>query len=283
MTLNILATADLHGDATLYRALFALAAARRADAVIVAGDLLPHAIRSADALAVQRGFVTETLVPLMLAFHAAHPECAVLLIPGNDDWAAAVAALATAVPASWLQARARTVGGLTVAGYGCVPITPFSIKDFERRDMPTDRADPALFSKAFWSTADTIRQIAAADLDAQPSVAEELELLARASPTPTIYVTHAPPHASGLDLARGRRSLGSQAVRQLIEQQQPTLTLHGHIHEGPELSGKWAVQLGQTWCVNPGRDGGDLCAVLITLAAGAVVALEHTRYGALAL
>ena len=38
-----------------------------------------------------------------------------------------------------------------------------------------------------------------------------------------------------------------------IEKTQPLLTLHGHIHEAPELSGRYLDRIGATLCVNPGQ------------------------------
>ncbi len=42
-------------------------------------------------------------------------------------------------------------------------------------------------------------------------------------------------------------SVGSTAVRTLIEEVQPVLALHGHIHES-----KAVAKIGRTTCVNPG-------------------------------
>jgi len=79
-----------------------------------------------------------------------------------------------------------------------------------------------------------------------------------------VFMIHVPPHGSGLDTAplldenlrptvsAGdvlRGPVGSTAVRQLIEQYQPLLTIHGHIHEsGGER------KIGDTLCINPGSE-----------------------------
>ena len=42
-------------------------------------------------------------------------------------------------------------------------------------------------------------------------------------------------------------SVGSAAVRELIERYQPLLSLHGHIHESRAIA-----KIGKTTCVNPG-------------------------------
>jgi Icc-related predicted phosphoesterase len=79
-----------------------------------------------------------------------------------------------------------------------------------------------------------------------------------------IFMIHVPPHDSGLDTApildqnlrptvsAGdvlRGPVGSTAVRRIIEERQPLLSVHGHIHEsGGER------RLGTTVSVNPGSE-----------------------------
>jgi uncharacterized protein len=75
---------------------------------------------------------------------------------------------------------------------------------------------------------------------------------------------HNPPFSSGLDFAAeldanltpvlrgGRPSIvpvGSTAVRDTIKKYQPSVALHGHIHES-----KGAQRIGRTLCLNPGSD-----------------------------
>ncbi|MGH2406904.1 MAG: metallophosphoesterase family protein [Candidatus Limnocylindrales bacterium] len=75
-----------------------------------------------------------------------------------------------------------------------------------------------------------------------------------------IFNIHPPPYGSNLDAApeldanmryvAGGQALipvGSHAVREAINDYQPALSLHGHIHEG-----KGAVRMGRTLAVNPG-------------------------------
>ena len=83
-------------------------------------------------------------------------------------------------------------------------------------------------------------------------------------PRRAVFMIHVPPHDSGLDTApildenlrptvsAGdvlRGPVGSTAVRRLIEERQPLLSIHGHIHEsGGER------KIGSTVCVNPGSE-----------------------------
>jgi Icc-related predicted phosphoesterase len=93
-----------------------------------------------------------------------------------------------------------------------------------------------------------------------------LDALARQirDPRRAVFMIHVPPHDSGLDTAplldenlrptisAGdvlRGPVGSTAVRKLIENYQPVLAIHGHIHEsGGER------KIGQTLCINPGSE-----------------------------
>lgn len=105
-----------------------------------------------------------------------------------------------------------------------------------------------------------------------PREESEDELLARLhalaqqvrDPSRAIFMIHVPPYDSGLDTApildenlrptisAGdvlRGPVGSTAVRRIIEEYQPVLSVHGHIHEsGGER------KIGKTVCINPGSE-----------------------------
>jgi Icc-related predicted phosphoesterase len=96
-----------------------------------------------------------------------------------------------------------------------------------------------------------------------------------APPERTIYNFHCPPYGSGLDDApeltedlrpkHGGRSIvpvGSTAVREAIEEGQPALALHGHIHEA-----RGNTRIGRTLCINPGSsyEQGQLLGAVVDL------------------
>ena len=81
---------------------------------------------------------------------------------------------------------------------------------------------------------------------------------------PSVVNFHNPPYGSGLDTAPeldanlkpvlhgGRPSfvpVGSRAVRDAIKRYQPSVGLHGHIHES-----RGAQKIGRTLCPNPGSE-----------------------------
>lgn len=94
-------------------------------------------------------------------------------------------------------------------------------------------------------------------------------------PERVIFNFHCPPYGSGLDDAPGvnpdlspkhgghaPEPVGSTAVRTAIEETQPALALHGHIHEA-----RGHTRIGRTLCINPGSayEQGDLNGALIDL------------------
>ena len=96
-----------------------------------------------------------------------------------------------------------------------------------------------------------------------------------APPEKTIFSLHCPPYGTGLDDApelteemdlrnAGHSTIpaGSTAVREAIEELQPALSLHGHIHEA-----RGSTRLGRTLCINPGSsyEQGQLLGAVVDL------------------
>jgi uncharacterized protein len=96
-----------------------------------------------------------------------------------------------------------------------------------------------------------------------------MEKMAAEVPHPerAVFNLHVPPARTAIDLApalddslkpvvRGgavvMESVGSEAVRHILERHQPMLGLHGHIHES-----RGAVRIGRTLAINPGSEYGD--------------------------
>ncbi len=269
---------DLHGDPDAYAALAALARRERAQAVLLGGDLFAYSREAAPQLAFAAGRFRDFLRQLRAA------RASVVAIPGNDDRAAAVAYLHTLAAAGLLRladlrpqrlAADDGIAAVTIVGYPFVPPTPFRLKEGERRDLATDRypgpwphfvsaPDPA----ALWVAAPPDR------LDRLPSIAEELAAAPAAAP-PWILLAHSPPWGV-LDRAASAEHAGSRALRAWILARQPTLALHGHIHEAPDLLGRWAARLGATICVNPGAAQGTAVQAVVCDTAALPQSLRHT-------
>lgn len=108
-------------------------------------------------------------------------------------------------------------------------------------------------------------------------------------PERAVFNVHVPPYGTGLDeapvldqelvvqTAVGQVKfgpVGSRAVRETLEQVQPLLGLHGHIHESAGFK-----RLGRTISINPGSDYGTgaLNGVLVTLEKDRVKAHQFVR------
>jgi Icc-related predicted phosphoesterase len=90
-----------------------------------------------------------------------------------------------------------------------------------------------------------------------------------------VFLFHAPPHESKLDRIDSHGKLfdhvpldshvGSIAIRRFIEEKQPLLTLHGHIHESARITGFWKDAIGKTHCFSAAHDGPELSLVCFEL------------------
>jgi len=65
-----------------------------------------------------------------------------------------------------------------------------------------------------------------------------------------VFVPHAPPFGTTVDIVRSGRHVGSTSVREFIQRYQPDLTVCGHIHEA-----RGEDMLGRTRIVNCGLAG----------------------------
>jgi Icc-related predicted phosphoesterase len=157
----------------------------------------------------------------------------VVLIPGNDD----PYDIDEPLDASryCVNADGRVVdipGDLQVIGLGKSSPTPW--------DTPREVSEDA-FREEIYSLTDQAKD-----------------------PRRTIFLIHCPPYGSGLDIAPVldanlrlqasagdllRGPVGSTGVLEAVQQVQPLLSLHGHIHESAG-----AKKIGSTLCVNPGSE-----------------------------
>lgn len=255
-------TSDLHGQTSLYEQLLAIVAAHRPDAVIIGGDLCPHQLGE-PGLGLQRVFLQGFLVEFARRLREANAATALMLLMGNDDWAANDDCLEAHHGELWqsLHGRALEIHGVRVAGISWVPITPFSMKDWERWE-DGDAEFPARLDGLVSHGGRLVRH--AFDPDARrPTIAEALdELATRSPPADTLLVSHSPPRDTQCDVIATRAHVGSRALRRYIERHQPSLVLSGHIHESPRTSGGYRDAIGETCVVNPGQFGTSrLCGV----------------------
>jgi uncharacterized protein len=187
----------------------------------------------------------------------ADTEVPLYLIPGNDD-SFSIDAILDREDYAPVNADGRVIdipGGLQLLSYGWSNETPWKTP----REVPEEELHARLDGLA-----DQVRDQRNA-----------------------VFMIHVPPHDSGLDTApildenlrptisAGdvlRGPVGSTAVRQVIEERQPLLGVHGHVHEaGGER------RIGATVCVNPGSEAnhGILRGYLVDVADGQVELVQR--------
>ena len=276
--MKIVYATDLHGREAIYNGVLQRAKQEKADAIVNGGDMFPREF--------QNEFIQGFLADHFEACHEAKIRC--LCMPGNDDLAAWDEMFNFECQKHWALNMVGTVarlGGHEITGFNFVRDYPFRLKDRCLRDYPNApecmQFGSGLVSRITRHGKEGISNIDwSKEIDLRPTMRQALKKL----PVPSdmskaIYVIHDPPASLGLDVCSDGKGVGSVSVREFIEEMQPLLTLHGHIHESPDVSGKWNAQVGRTACVQPGQGHCvviDLDAVPLAMERSAVA--EITRF-----
>jgi len=263
--MKCLFVSDLHGKR--YDALFSTVNARKPDLVLIGGDILSP---------VEPGMALEN-------FLARIKETGVefYVIMGNDDPRLFEEMFIEADRQGILHyVHERSVelhsasstssdksAPLFIAGLSYVPPTPFQLKDWERYDVSR------FVDVGVLSPEEGFRTVPVPSNEIRNyTIREGLDTLAALSPpSQTIYLLHSPPHKTPLDRADIEGvmvdhapvdpHIGSIAVSRFIEQYQPLLTLHGHVHESRSLTGEWRTRIGSTHCFSAANDTEELAVV----------------------
>ncbi len=251
--MRILFVTDLHGTKWKYDRLLKIARQFRAKAIINGGDMLP---KSGDLLD-QGKFIFSYLDHHFARFDAA--GIYYLCCLGNDDlrifddlFNTTCAKYSHVVN---LAQRKFKAGKFEFIGLNWVVDYPFCLKDRCRMDTKEytfqEQSGSALLSTPQgWQELDDWFAYA----KNLPTIADELSRLVRpVNMAQTTYVIHMPPCKLGLDKCGNNSEVGSRAIYEFLLQNQPRLSLHGHIHESPEVSGKWYQALANTVCIQPGQ------------------------------
>jgi Icc-related predicted phosphoesterase len=166
-------------------------------------------------------------------------------LPGNDDDWAIDPALEASTRVPNCDGRVVDLGVMQVIGFGSSNRTPWN--------SPREMDEEDIYARL-------------------SAIAEELD-----PGRPWLANVHVPPFRSTLDnapklderLREVRRAgnpmvapVGSTAVRRWLEERQPLVSLHGHVHES-----RSSTRIGQTLAVNPGSDysAGVLTGAVITV------------------
>jgi Icc-related predicted phosphoesterase len=268
---------DLHGRPDRYEKLWRVMEEEKARAVFLGGDLLPSGLLGLVAFEpAQQDFVKDFLIPGFETVRArlgkGYPEVFVIL--GNDDSRnEETAFLDVAVTGLWVYAhnRALSLPPYRVFGYAYVPPTPFMVKDWERYDVSRYVPPGCVSPEEGW------RSVPLSGNEARyATIQRDLEALAGQAPlADAVFLFHGPPYDTKLDRAANDGKMvehvpldlhiGSIALRRFIEQRQPLLTLHGHVHESARLMRDWRDRIGSTHLFGAAHDGEELALVRFDL------------------
>ncbi|HLF89257.1 MAG TPA: metallophosphoesterase [Anaerolineales bacterium] len=268
---------DLHGSLSRYQTLFSIIEREQPEAVFLGGDLLPsHLISFASESDAFRRFVQEVLMrgfeEVRETLGAKYPQ--IFIILGNDDPRSVEGSLIEGENRHlWVYIPGRRVDfqHFPVYGYAFVPPTPFLLKDWEKYDVSRHVEPGCISPEDGWRSVPVDENrikftTIQADLD---------DLVGNENLSEAVLLFHTPPYKTTLDRAAldGKSvdgmpldvHVGSIAVRRLIEKRQPLITLHGHIHESPRLTGVWKERIGRTWIFSAAHDGPELALVRFDL------------------
>jgi Icc-related predicted phosphoesterase len=279
--MKVIYTSDLHGNVDFYQEMIDISVVENIRIVILGGDLLPKEGRLKNSLEIQKSFINNQ-VRYFLAQLKEKTNASVYAILGNDDWAATLPDFRKLEEEKLLNLLHGNTYDLsaefTICGYPYVPPTPFSPKDFEKRDMTDDTVHKTTHFPAI-STSGRIERIDEHQHFMQrTSIQEDMDsLYLPKSKQKSVCVMHAPPYKTVLDRLHDGRDIGSKAIRNFIDKKQPTITLHGHIHESPFMSGTYWQTIENTPSINPGQTGSRLSAVIFNLLQP-IETLKHTLH-----
>jgi Icc-related predicted phosphoesterase len=247
------------------------------------GDLLPkdggswHIDNKVRTIAMQADFINSYFLGYLAELGALAEVYAVF---GNDDFMSNYSILSNANIPRVHFLRNQTLqlpidDELYVAGYPYIGMTPFLHKDWEKWDVVPNELPHKIYRSDGYVSEEG-QHIAVEKADDVSTIKDDLTTLARKSnPKKTIYVFHEAPFNTPLDrisqnnpyIKDGQHNIGSKAIREFIESEQPLLTMHGHIHETYAESGEFTWKSGHSVSITAANDfsSDTLSYVLFTL------------------
>jgi len=268
--MKLLYVTDIHGIEWKHNEIFQIASSLNPDVVINGGDILPFK----GNLLHQDKFITGFLDEYFSRFESIKTYYLGLL--GNDDLGIYDGLFQeTCDKYSYVvniaQTRFQIKGSVyEFIGMNWVSDLPFGLKDRARKDT-MDFEHPKQIGKQYLSTPNGFKKLEDWFSYAKNLLTIEDEIRKLVKPSDmnyAIYIFHNPPAYIDLDVTHDGKKVGSKAEYAFLKENQPKISLHGHIHESPGVSGKWYSQIINTICIQPGQsrqDEDSLIYVLIDL------------------
>ncbi|TXT64454.1 MAG: hypothetical protein BAJALOKI3v1_210041 [Promethearchaeota archaeon] len=251
--MKILYVTDIHGVEWKYETIFNEALKYGVDMVINGGDLLP----TRPSFFIQETFITEYLDKYFTKFE--EEGIFYLFQPANDDLQIHDSLLERISGKydyiDYTAQKLVKINEYEFIGFNFVTDLPFGLKDRARMDT-SEFKFPRQIGKPLISTEEGMKELDDwfSYAKSLPTIEDELKGLAKPeNMRKAIYIMHMPPANVSLDVCSDARRVGSIAIFNFIKKNQPLFTLHGHIHESPQMSDKWVNKIGNTLCIQPGQ------------------------------
>lgn len=253
--IRILITSDLHQQIAKWDSLIEVCRFESPDLILIAGDLLPKWQPWPDA---QKPWIEEEFPAILERLRDATEGATVLTYFGNDDHHSIVSfmdKLESRGLCIHLDQKVFRSHGLVFAGMNRVRDYPFGYKHWIARDGDfVDHPVQYGFSRPEQFKQHRERLIS------EPSLGDRLDELAGQISAEemrrSIWLLHQPPCGYGLDLLNSGEGCGSSDVLAFLENKQPLLSCHGHIHESPySPGGSWLAAIGETVAIQQGQIG----------------------------
>jgi len=248
---------DLHGSLSRYEKLFQVIKKDKPRVLFIGGDILPSGLKaiSAGTDDFMKNIVIKGFSELKRDLKNDYPE--VYIILGNDDGKYDEPKIIKAESKGlWNYIHNKKVVhmGYCIYGYSFIPPTPFLMKDWEKYDV-SRYTEPGCISPEDGKRTYHIEP----NLVRYSTIKKDLEdLFGDDDLSKAIILFHSPPYKTNLD----RAALdGVIAIKDIIEEKQPYITLHGHIHESAGITGSWKDKIGKTILFTGAHDGKELALI----------------------
>lgn len=266
--MNCYFASDLHGNKVLYDKLYNIIVSDKPGAVFLGGDLTPAFISGNSQESFLDGYFRDILKKIKTSNSKYGTE--IFIILGNDDLATdeeIMNNLDEEGLCKYIHGKKVSFHEHNIYGYSFVPPTPFMLKDWEKYDV-SRFVDPGCISPE-----EGYRTLFKEPNEIKYSTIQQdlIELKGVDDLDNSIFLFHSPPYKTNLDrvLNDGKHHenapldlfAGSIAIRRFIEENQPKITMHGHIHESSRLTGSWKDKIGETICFGAAHEGEQLCLI----------------------
>lgn len=268
---------DLHGKESRYEKLFSAILSEKPGLVLIGGDILPsgmlkNILQNTEYFDFIMSYIKPGLEEIKKNLKDDYPFIGVIL--GNDDPRSeeqSLIELEKEALLHYIHFKNIQYNDFILCGYSYVPPTPFRLKDWERYDV-SRYVDPGCSAPN-----EGLRTVDVSDYEAEYStIMKDIALLTEnLNLEKTIMLFHSPPYNSYLDRAAldGMKvehvpldvHVGSIAIQRFIEEKQPFITLHGHIHESSSITGHWRQNFGKTKSFSAAYNGDELALIKIDL------------------